>query len=163
MEKKTLLNKKCDQQQKLNGYNGVWKGGSGWQKKNQKGGILLKGMGGEKMESGSSSSFQMFEYNYALTQRVITSLVLASSAAIKGWRVFVVVGAKKNPFCTLCAHPIFPPPILFSLQHSDRVIEENFPPLELFANVGQAGFELGTLLSLQIHLIPFTVMIIDKV
>ena len=37
------------------------------------------------MESGSSSSsFQMFEYNYALTQRVITSLVLASAAAIKG-------------------------------------------------------------------------------
>ena len=98
MEKKTLLNKKCDQQQKLNGYNGVWKGGSGWQKKNQKGGILLKGMGGEKMESGSSTSFQMFEYNYALTQRVITSLVLASAAAIKGWRVFVVVGAKKESF-----------------------------------------------------------------
>ena len=114
MEKKTLLNKKCDQQQKLNGYNGVWKGGSGWQKKNQKGGILLKGMGGEKMESGSSSSFQMFEYNYALTQRVITSLVLASAAAIKGWRVFVVVGAKKESFLHfVCPSNISPQPFFF--------------------------------------------------
>ena len=115
MEKKTLLNKKCDQQQKLNGYNGVWKGGSGWQKKNQKGGILLKGMGGEKMESGSSSSFQMFEYNYALTQRVITSLVLASAAAIKGWRVFVVVGAKKESFLHfVCPSNISPNHSFFS-------------------------------------------------
>ena len=145
MEKKTLLNKKCDQQQKLNGYNGVWKGGSGWQKKNQTGGILLKGMGGEKMESGSSSSFQMFEYNYALTQRVITSLVLASAAAIKGWRVFVVVGAKKESFLHfVCPSNISPNHSFFSgaFRQGDR---RKFSTLGTFREWCRAGFELGTL------------------
>ena len=161
MEKKTLLNKKCDQQQKLNGYNGVWKGGSGWQKKNQKGGILLKGHGWGK--DGIRQQQQLSDVwvqlcTYAACHNFISACLRSCYKRLTCVRC---CRCEKRILFALCV-PIqyFPHPFFFLWSIQTGWSKKNFHFSRMLA---KRDLNLVRFVSLEMHLIPFTVMIIDKV